>query len=88
MVNSDKLPEMKQERKEQRKRAPILSDRIVPKILLTYDEAAWSIGISKSKLYAMVSQGKIPVVIIGGNTLFRPQDLEELAKKNWTLKNQ
>ena len=59
----------------------------VPKILLTYEEAAWSLGISKSKLYTMVSRGQIPVSAIGGNTLFRPKDLETLAEKNIIIKN-
>ena len=65
----------------------VVDDRLVPKLLLTYDEASWSLGISKSKLYAMVSKGEIPVVSIGGNTLFRPQDLQALADRNVGVRN-
>ena len=35
----------------------------------------------------MVSEGKIPVVILGGNTLLRPEDLLEPARKNPTVRN-
>ena len=71
-----------------KKTAGIPADRQVPKLLLTYDEAAWSTGISKAKLYKLTSEGKIPVVRIGGNTLLRPQDLEQFAENNLMVKNQ
>ena len=74
----------KQNRKDQVKN----SDRQIPKILLTYEEAAYSLGFSQSKLEKLVSEGKIPVVVIGGNTRFRTQELEALAEENIYLKNQ
>ena len=41
-------------------------ERRVPKTLLTVDEAAWSLGISRSKLYKFIALEEIPVVKIGG----------------------
>ena len=81
----ESVNEMDRKKKKYKELPP---DRRVPKILMTYEEASWSIGICKSKLYQMVSEGKLPVVVIGGNTLIRPQDLEELAAKHLTLRNQ
>ncbi len=52
----------------------------VPKLLMTCEEAAWSLGISRSKLYTMIAQGKVVPVKIGGNTLFRTEDLEAYAR--------
>ena len=49
--------------------------------LLSYDDAADFLGVAKSTLYAMVSQGQIEVVQFGagrtkrGCTRFRPVDL-------------
>lgn len=64
------------------------SDRQLPKVYLTYKEAAWSTGLSIAKLYRLVSEGRIPVVKIGGNTLLRPKDLEAFGEKHLVLKNQ
>ena len=74
--------------KRNRKDPVQASDRQIPKLLLTYEEAAWSTGLSKSTLERPVSEGRIPVVVIGGNTRLRPQDLEEFAEKHLRLKNQ
>ena len=41
----------------------------VPKVAMDYEEAAWSIGISRSKLYRLVSEGRVPCVEIDGNTV-------------------
>ena len=46
------------------------------KVCLDYDEAVWSLGISKSKLYRLVSEGRLPCVSIDGNTVLRLEDLE------------
>ena len=61
---------------------------VVPKVALNYEEAAWSLGISKSKLYRVVSEGRLPCVQIDGNTLLRVEDLEELVNANITTKGQ
>jgi excisionase family DNA binding protein len=56
------------------------------KILLTILEAQQATGISRSKLYDLISRGKIPVVKIGdgtrGGVRLRPEDLEEFAAAN------
>ena len=62
------------------------SDRIVPKILLTKEEAAWAIGISESSIDRMVSEGVLPVVKIRGHAKIDPADLEAL-KRHKIVKN-
>ncbi|MEJ2673525.1 MAG: helix-turn-helix domain-containing protein [Deltaproteobacteria bacterium] len=52
----------------------------VPKGLLTVDEAAQRLGISKHSLRGWVSQRRIPHVKIGRRTLFNPTDLDNLIK--------
>ena len=47
-----------------------------PKVCLDYDEAVWSLGISKSKLCRLVSEGRLLCVSINGNTVLRLEDLE------------
>ena len=58
----------------------------VPRFLLTVSEASESLGISRSKLYDLVSRGKIKSVKIGpgqaGGVRFRPEDLAAFAKSN------
>jgi excisionase family DNA binding protein len=52
----------------------------VPKGLLTVDEAARRLGVSKYTLRGWVSQRRIPYVKIGRRTLFKPTDLDNLIK--------
>ena len=52
---------------------------VVPKVALSYEEAAWSLGISRSKLYRLVSEGRLPCVVIDGNTVLRPEDLRKFV---------
>ena len=59
-----------------------------PKVCLDYEEAAWSLGISKSKLYRLVSEGRLPCVVIDGNTVLRLDDLETFAVKHTIVKGQ
>ena len=59
-----------------------------PKVCLDYDEAAWSLGISKSKLYRLVSEGRLPCVVIDGNTVLRLDDLQKFAAKHTIVKGQ
>ena len=62
-------------------------DRIVPKTL-TVEEAAWSLGISITKIYRLVSEGRLRVSKIDGNSVFDPADLVELRDRHKILKNQ
>ncbi len=73
--------------KRRRKKTEKL-DLQCPKVCLDYDEAAWSLGISKSKLYRLVSEGRLPCVSIDGNTVLRLEDLEKFAAKHTILKGQ
>ena len=59
----------------------------VPKLLLTYSEASWSIGVCERTLRTMVSRGQIPIVELAGKVLFDPEDLTDLKKKHKTLRN-
>ena len=59
-----------------------------PKVCLDYEEAAWSLGISRSKLYRLVSEGRLPCVVIGGNTVLRLEDLQKFAAKHTIVKGQ
>jgi excisionase family DNA binding protein len=59
-----------------------LPGAVIPKVALSYDEAAYSIGISKAKLYRLVSEGRLPCVKIDGNTVLRPMDLEKFVEAN------
>ena len=47
------------------------------RLLLTPDEAAEALQISKSYLYELKSRNHIPFVKIGANLRFRPEDLRE-----------
>lgn len=66
---------------------PLSPDRVVPKVGLSPEEAAWSLGISVAKMYRMISEGQIPVAKIGHNSIVDPEDLRELMKKHRTVKN-
>ena len=70
--------------KQGKKSAP--TGGVVPKVALSYEEAAWSMGISRSKLYRLVSEGRLPCVVIDGNTVLRPSDLEKFVQANLGLK--
>ena len=58
----------------------------VPKILLRVDEVQESMGLSRSKIYSLVSQGRLPCVKIGkgrgSGVRFRPEDLRAFAEKH------
>ena len=56
------------------------ADRVVPKFLLSYEEAAWSLGICERTLRNMISQGQLNPVKLGARTLFDPCDLRDLVK--------
>ena len=52
----------------------------MPGALLTVDEAAQRLAVSKYTLRGWVSQRRIPYVKIGRRTLFNPTDLDNLIK--------
>ncbi len=58
----------------------------IPKLLLTVPQACQSLSISRSKLYDLISQRKIPFVKLGrgrsGGVRFRPEDLQQFAQKH------
>ena len=70
--------------KQRKKSAP--TGGVVPKVALSYEEAAWSLGISRSKLYRLVSEGRLPCVVIDGNTVLRLADLEKFVAAHLTSK--
>jgi excisionase family DNA binding protein len=57
-----------------------------PRLLLTVAEASESLGISRAKLYDLISRKKIKTVKIGdgrsGGVRFRPRDLEVFAEQH------
>jgi excisionase family DNA binding protein len=56
-----------------------------PRLLLTVKEAGQLLGISRSKIYDLISIGKIRPIKIGsgkmGGVRFRPDDLAAFAQK-------
>ena len=71
---------------KEKKKSKVPPGAVVPKVALSYEEAAWSLGISTSKLYRLVSEGRLPCVVIDGNTVLRTADLEKFVEKNVTVK--
>jgi excisionase family DNA binding protein len=61
------------------KEEPAVPHRM-PGALLTVDEAAQRLAVSKYTLRGWVSQRRIPYVKIGRRTLFNPTDLDNLIK--------
>jgi excisionase family DNA binding protein len=55
------------------------NDRVVPKMLLTYDEAAWSVGVCRRTFQDWVAEYEIPHIHIGGKVFFRPEDLRDFV---------
>jgi len=84
LVGRDK--EMASSKRSNKKRPP--PGGMVPKVALSYEEAAWSLGISRSKLYRLVSEGRLPCVEIDGNTLLLLEDLERFVAAHKMLRGQ
>ena len=53
----------------------IRGDRAIPKLMLTYDEAAWSVGVCRRTFQDWVDEYQIPHIRIGGKVLFPTEDL-------------
>jgi excisionase family DNA binding protein len=54
----------------------------INKRLLTVKAACNYLSISRTTLYRMIEQKEIPVVNIGGRTLFDKKDLDQLIEKS------
>ena len=61
--------------------------RSLPKLALTYEEAAWSLGVSEETLRRGVSEGRLPHVKVGARTLFPVDRLREWLKEHEALRN-
>ena len=67
------------------------SDKLIKnaKILFTALEVCEMLSISRAKLYALISEGKIQYVKIGrgksGGVRFRPEDLHQFAENHLKL---
>lgn len=64
------------------------ADRLVPKLLLSYDEAAWSLGVCERTLRNMVTRGQLRPVKLGTRTLFDPLDLRDMVESEKKTKDQ
>jgi excisionase family DNA binding protein len=53
--------------------------RTRPKLLLTVEEAAQSLGIGRTLMYALISSGEVLSVRVGRLRRLRPADLESYA---------
>ena len=56
----------------------------IPKMLFTWNEAAWVTGITVRTLQRYAREGMLRVSRIRGNTRIRREDLDQLAKDNLT----
>ncbi len=61
-----------------------MRDRVVTKLLMTYSEAVWSIGVCERTLRNYVARGELTAVKIGGRTLFDPVDLSAMIDAHRT----
>ena len=42
-----------------------MTDRVTEKLLLTVPEAAEALGVSRSHLYSLIQQGRLPTIRLG-----------------------
>ena len=61
--------------------------RVVPKLLLSYDEACWSMGLCERTLRNMVADGRLPAIKIGGRTLFSVDDLQAVVQAHRAVRD-
>ena len=59
-------------------------ERLVPKFLLSYEEANWSLTVCEQRLRSMVARGQPVAVKPGGRTLFDPSDLRAAIEAHRT----
>ena len=60
------------------------SERRVPKLLMSYEEASWSMGVSERTLRNMVNDGRLPAVKFCKRTLFYIEDLRAVIRTHRT----
>jgi excisionase family DNA binding protein len=62
----------------------------IPPVLLTVDDVTHVLGVSRSKIYDLISKGQLPYVKIGagrsGGVRFRPEDLRQFADNHLVQK--
>jgi excisionase family DNA binding protein len=54
----------------------------IPRTALRVDEAARSLGLSRTGLYRLIREGKIRVVKVGSRTVIPLTALDEILKRN------
>lgn len=62
--------------------APALSAAAMEEGLATVPQGAAFLQVSRSKIYQMMDEGKIPWVKLGGNRRIRWSDLRKLIREN------
>lgn len=63
------------------------ADRQVPKISLSIDEAAWSLGVCRNTLDRMMSEGQLPYALIRSKPVIDPEDLRRMIREHKVLRN-
>ena len=63
------------------------SDRLIPKVSLSREEAAWSAGVSVPTIDRWISQGKLDYSKIGANVMIEPDVLAEFVRSQRTRRN-
>ena len=58
---------------------------MVPERLLTADEVAQILGVSRSKAYMMMRRREIPTITIGKNVRVSKEDLQDFIEQNRTF---
>jgi len=56
----------------------------MPKLLMSYEEATWSMGVSERTLRNMINDGRLPAVKFGKRTLFYVEDLRAMIRTHRT----
>ena len=64
-----------------------MKDEKIPKLALSYEEAAEATGLSDDTLQRLVSEGRLKVVKVGRRTLIRPSTLEKFLEEQEALRN-
>lgn len=54
----------------------------IPRTALRVEEAARSLGLSRTGLYRLIREGKIRVVKVGSRTVIPVSALDEILKRN------
>ena len=74
-------------RRNENRIAEAQAARQVPKIALSIEEAAWSLGVDRSTIDRMMSDGELPYTRIRSKPVIDRDDLTTLVKGNKVLRN-